>query len=163
LTAAFSSLLGLVMLAITISDARGFIIPDCLSLPAIPAGLLAAAFLAGPQPWHETVLGHLAGAALGGALLYSVRFAYQAIRNKEGLGLGDVKLATAGGAWTGIEGLNWLLLLACLSALAWVGVKSTLSGERIESAAELPFGAFLAPSIWLVWTLQQLARSYPAG
>src|SRR5690606_2326751 len=80
LTAAFSLLLGLVMLAITISDARGFIIPDCLSLPAIPAGLLAAAFLAGPEPWHETVLGHLAGAALGGGLLYSVRFAYQAIR-----------------------------------------------------------------------------------
>ncbi len=42
LRASIAAALGLAMLAITVSDLRRFIVPDVLSLPAIPAGLIAA-------------------------------------------------------------------------------------------------------------------------
>jgi len=45
LAALVSCLLGWTMLAIALIDARHFIVPDVLSLPAIPAGLLAVPLL----------------------------------------------------------------------------------------------------------------------
>jgi leader peptidase (prepilin peptidase)/N-methyltransferase len=45
LLALLSCALGWTMLAIAVADARWFIVPDVLSLPAIPAGLLAAPLL----------------------------------------------------------------------------------------------------------------------
>ena len=44
-----SCLLGWTMLAIAVVDARRFIIPDVMSLPAIPVGLLASGRLLEPS------------------------------------------------------------------------------------------------------------------
>src|SRR5687767_5729553 len=65
--AAISCGFGFAMAAIAISDARRFIVPDSLSLPAIPAGLLVNGWLAAGAPAHAVMLGNLA-AALTGAL-----------------------------------------------------------------------------------------------
>lgn len=154
-TALVSCVFGAMMLAIAISDMRRFIVPDILSLPAIPMGLAASGWLApGDEP---VVLSHTA-AALGGALaLYFIGATYRWIRSRQGLGLGDVKLAAVAGAWTGPEGLIQVLLIACAAALSYV-IATGLSHPRKPSATSaIPLGAFLAPAIWIVWFVTQTA------
>jgi leader peptidase (prepilin peptidase)/N-methyltransferase len=151
MAAAISCGFGLAMAATAISDARRFIVPDRLSLPAIPAGLLANGWLVAGTPAHAVMLSHL-GAALTGALcLLAVREAYAALRRREGLGLGDVKLAAVAGAWTGFAGLPLVLLLACLGAVAAMLVAGMRGKASLTTTTAVPFGATLAPGIWLVW------------
>lgn len=59
-------LLGLVMMAIAVIDADAFIIPDWLSLPAIPLGLLASGRLLHPDVDDIVDASHLIGAFAGG-------------------------------------------------------------------------------------------------
>jgi leader peptidase (prepilin peptidase)/N-methyltransferase len=75
----------------------------------------------------------------------------------EGLGLGDVKLAAAGGAWTGWQDLPNVVLVAAVAALALALVRAAHRRKRLAGTDRLPFGAFLAPAIWIVWALRQLA------
>jgi leader peptidase (prepilin peptidase)/N-methyltransferase len=157
LAAVLCGLLGISMFAIAISDARNFIIPDILSLPAIPAGILLTPLLMPDEAFHEAALGRLGAAGLAFAILFAVREVYWVVRRREGLGLGDVKLAAAGGAWVGLAGLGSLLLCACLMAFAVIFGRALVTRTTLKGATEIPFGAFLAPSIWLVWTAQQLA------
>ena len=63
LPALVSCFLGWTMLAIAVIDARHFIVPDVLSLPAIPAGLIAAPPCV--RCFAPTVLAHVAGVRLG--------------------------------------------------------------------------------------------------
>jgi leader peptidase (prepilin peptidase)/N-methyltransferase len=149
--AAISCGFGLAMAAVAISDARRFIVPDRLSLPAIPAGLLANGLLAAEAPAHAVMLGNLAAAFTGAAGLFAVREAYAALRRREGLGLGDVKLAAVAGAWTGFAGLPLVLLLACLGALAAAMAASIRGKASLTGTTAVPLGATLAPAIWLVW------------
>src|SRR5262245_30685522 len=86
-TALVSCLLGWAMLAIAIVDARQFTIPDVLSLPAIPVGLLASGWLYDPWSGQLVSLDHVIGAGLGGATFWLVREAYWRLRGREGLGL----------------------------------------------------------------------------
>jgi leader peptidase (prepilin peptidase) / N-methyltransferase len=88
-------------------------VPDRLSLPAIPAGLIASGLLASESPAHAMMLSHLIAALVGALSLLAIREAYAVLRGREGLGLGDVKLAAVAGAWTGFAGLPLVLLLAC--------------------------------------------------
>ena len=105
-TALVSCLLAWAMLAVAVVDARHFIVPDALSLPAIPAGLLASGSLLDPWSQGLVEVDHIVGAVAGGLCLWVVREVYARVRGREGLGLGDVKLASAGGAWTGWQGLS---------------------------------------------------------
>jgi leader peptidase (prepilin peptidase) / N-methyltransferase len=152
-TALLSCLLGWGMLAIAIIDAQRFTIPDVLSLPAIPIGLLASGSLHEPWSGQLVSLDHVIAAGLGGAAFWLVREAYWRLRGREGLGLGDVKLAAAGGAWTGSEHLADVVLLAAAGALSFAIAVAIVRGGRLSASERLPFGAFLAPSIWIVWCL----------
>jgi leader peptidase (prepilin peptidase) / N-methyltransferase len=156
LPALVSCVLGWTMLTIAVFDARAFIVPDVLSLPAIPAGLLAAPLLDGARAPSVVVLEHTAAAVLGAAALYAIRQLYLVLRGREGLGLGDVKLAGVAGAWCGIEGFGYVLLLACVLAIATVLIVHLREGRALQGSARVAFGVFLAPSIWLVWCLSAL-------
>jgi leader peptidase (prepilin peptidase)/N-methyltransferase len=157
-TALVSCLLGWVMLTVAAIDARCFTIPDVLSLPAIVLGLLASGSMLDPSRSQLVSIDHAIGAVLGGAALWLVREAYARLRGCEGLGLGDVKLAAAGGAWTGWENLADVILLAAAAALIFAITRATIRGESLSATERVAFGAFLAPSIWAVWSLSQLAR-----
>jgi leader peptidase (prepilin peptidase)/N-methyltransferase len=70
--------------------------------------------------------------------------------------LGDVKLAAVAGAW-----LGWVTITAVveLAALAALGAYLLTAGRRrqpLKGTAFLPFGAFLAPAIWLGWLAEAL-------
>ena len=135
------------------STRRQFLIPDILSLPAIPLGLALAALDSDPV----SSLVDRAGAAAAAALvLYGLARFYRKARGFEGLGLGDVKLAAAAGAWTGFDGPPSVLLVASAAALGAVLLRSLLSrSERPTLTTAVPFGSFLAPAILAVWLFQQ--------
>ena len=152
-------LLGWAMLAIAVVDARRFMIPDVLSLPAIPAGLLASGWLLEPGVVDLVRIDHVIGMLAGGISLWLVRALYFRVRGREGLGLGDVKLAAAAGAWIGWQGLADVILLAAVGALSLTIALAIVRGKELSAAARIPFGCFLAPSIWLVWALAAFART----
>jgi leader peptidase (prepilin peptidase) / N-methyltransferase len=148
---------------ITISDARRFIIPDALSLPAIPAGVAAYVLTSGDGGWHAAAAS-LLGALIGGISLFAIKAGYARLKGVEGLGLGDVKLFAAGGAWLGPENLAPCLLLASLAALVAVAGTVVIGGKRdLTRSTPVPFGAFIAPAIWLVWFYGQASQRFASG
>jgi len=150
-----SALLSAVMIAIAISDAQRFIVPDVLSLPAIPAGILVNRAFAEPAAQPFVAIEHLGAMAAAGAFFYFVRWGYRQLRGVDGLGLGDVKLAMAAGAWTGLQGALNVVLLASLAAMAFVAMRCILTPHTMTLGTRLALGSFLAPAIWIVWFIGQ--------
>ena len=157
LASAFSALLFFAMALITLADLRHFIIPDVLSLPAIPAGLVANAMVIQGGHWQDGLLDGLTGAVAGAGAFYLMRWFYQRFRGGEGLGLGDVKLAGVAGAWLGAAALAPACLAATLAALAGVLIHALVRGtEGITAKMHIPFGSFIAPTIFAFWILRMM-------
>jgi leader peptidase (prepilin peptidase)/N-methyltransferase len=152
-----SCVLGGTMLAIAVSDLRRFVIPDVLSLPAIPAGLLATGWLTADTASHTAILQHTAAMLVGAASFYIIGKVYRRVRGRVGLGLGDVKLVAVAGAWNGPEGLSLTILIACIGAMVYVMARMLGANWKISGTTAIPFGAFLAPAIWLTWILVRAA------
>jgi leader peptidase (prepilin peptidase)/N-methyltransferase len=138
-------LLGWMLLALAVIDARRLILPDALTLPLIALGLAAAAWLDGPR-----LADHAIGAAAGFLAFWLVAALYRLLRRRDGLGLGDAKLLAAAGAWVSWEGLPGVVFAASLSALVFFLVAAFL-GSDSDPARRLPFGPFLCLGIWLIW------------
>ena len=88
----------------------------------------------------------------------AVREAHARLRGYKGMGLGDVKLAAAGGAWTGWDHLADVMLLAAAASLSFAIARAIVQRKSLTGTERIAFGAFLAPSIWVVWSLSELAR-----
>ncbi len=146
------ALLALIMLAIAVIDARLFIIPDELSAAALLLALGNAALQPGPV-WQSVGVAFLRGAAVA-LVFFVLRALYRRLRGRDGLGLGDVKLAGVAGAWLSVLTLPIAIEIAALTALAVFGVRHYTSGRAFDPALKFPFGLFLAPSIWLAWLME---------
>jgi len=120
-------------------------LPDELTLPLVPAGLLAT-WLLDPDSLSD----HAFAAAGGYAVFRAVEIAYRWARGRDGLGGGDAKLLCAAGAWVGLSGLPWVVLGASAAGLSAIGVMR-LRGAAIGPATAIPFGPPLALATWLVW------------
>jgi len=103
--------------------------------------------------WSASVRG-----ATFAVLFFALQIGYRWLRRREGLGLGDVKLAAAGGTWLDWATIPAVIEIAAATALT-VYLARYLLGQRDELTltSRLPFGLFLAPAIWLGWLLQSLA------
>jgi len=150
--------LALDVLAIAWIDAHRFIIPDELTLAALVLGLVNAGLETWPEGW-SAVFPSIGAALLRGAVLagcfFALRALYARLRGREGIGLGDVKLAGACGVWLAWSTIPVAIEIAALAALT-VYVVRQLAGDRVMSAtARMPFGLFLAPAIWVGWFLEQ--------
>jgi leader peptidase (prepilin peptidase) / N-methyltransferase len=147
--------LALLMLAIAVVDARRLIIPNQLA-----AATLGLAFVHAAIQEPREIVAAMGGAMLRGAVLallfLALREVYLRVRGREGLGLGDVKLAGAGGAWLGWSMMPIAIEMAALGALAYYGVRHVASVEAMHARSRIPFGLFLAPAIWLGWLLEAL-------
>ena len=144
--------LAFIMLAIAVIDARLFVIPDELTVAAFILALIDAAVIE-PQAIVEAVgLAVLRGAALA-LLFFGLRAGYRRLRGREGIGLGDVKLAGVAGAWLGWLTIPIAVEIAALAALAAYGIRYYAVGRPFEAALKFPFGLFFAPAIWLGWLL----------
>jgi len=146
-----SCVLGWALLALAAIDWRDLVLPDEATLPLIPAGIAVAYFVAPGLP-----VAHLIGAVAGFAVFVAVRWVYQRLRGREGLGLGDAKLLAAAGAWVGWVGLPSVVLIAAAAALA-VALARGLAGRRVDADQTVAFGAYLALATWIVWLYGPLA------
>ena len=152
--------LAIVMIAIAVIDAHSFVIPDKLVAVGLALGMLNVAVVS-PQPIATAVTAAALRAFLLAFLLFIFRAAYRRIRRREGLGLGDVKLAGVAGAWLGWTAAGLAIDIAALSALAAVLI-SALYGQRLNGMTRIPFGLFFAPAIWVVWLLDVLSLRFLA-
>jgi leader peptidase (prepilin peptidase)/N-methyltransferase len=150
--------LALVVTAIAVIDARSFIIPDELNA----AGAVLGVAYAGATGWSVTE--GIALAALRGAVLMlvflAIRFAYRRLRGRDGLGLGDVKLAAMAGIWLDWTTIPIAIDIAAGAALLAYGLRQLKTGRALRATGRLPFGLFFAPAIWIGWVLE---RSLLAG
>jgi len=140
-----SCLLGWDLLALAVIDWREGILPDALTLPLIPLGLLAAYLTDVDRVWP-----HAVGAVAGFLVFALIRWGYRRFRGREGLGFGDVKLIAAAGAFVSWEGLPSVVLIAAILGLALAFARS-LTGRGLALDDRLAFGPALCLGLWLVW------------
>jgi leader peptidase (prepilin peptidase) / N-methyltransferase len=152
----FAASLAAVCAIIAYVDLDRFIIPDSASLAILGLGL--AETLLRARGMH--LLPALAESAMrcvaAGGVLWLTGYAYRRATGRDGLGFGDVKLAAAAGACLGWDMLPLALQLAVVLALLAIGGRALANREMPDRHAALPFGAFLAPAIWVAFVLERL-------
>ena len=96
-------------------------------------------FLTGPE---ALILGRIAAIAGAALILLVVRWSYKALRKRDGMGLGDVKLLAMIAAFLGFG--ETLLALFAGVILASVYGLALVARRRASGASKLPLGSFLA-------------------
>ena len=152
------SLFCALLLALAVCDAETMQLPDALTLPLLGLGVL---YRAGDALFQETqhgmayavhsalalgLRGSISAAATALALLL-LRWIYSLVRHRQGLGLGDVKLAAAIAAWLGARQMCVVFFLAVVTgALIALLLLAVRGREKTKSEGPLavPFGTFLA-------------------
>ena len=121
-----------VLAVATITDIRSRRIPNWLVFPFLLAGLVVSTWVAG---WNGL------GQSLGGMALGGVIYGVMAMMG--GMGMGDVKLCAAIGAWIWWKQLVLALVLIAVAggimAIAWATFGGFL-GETFTGAGDLLFG-----------------------
>ncbi|MDX1483406.1 MAG: prepilin peptidase [Alphaproteobacteria bacterium] len=138
-------LLGWWLILLGAIDAKEMVLPDILTLPLVIAGLVVGAYLAPDALAH-----HVVGVIAGFALIAGVGWAYRRLRGRDGIGLGDAKLAAAAGAWVGWAGLPGVVLIAAVSGIATTLIL-TVAGSDRDLGERIPFGPHLALGLWITW------------
>lgn len=125
------------LVVITFIDLDHQIIPDIISLPGIPIGLLSSLFLASLY-FKDALI----GALIGGGSLFLVAWGYQLITGKEGMGGGDIKLLAMIGAFIGWQGVFFTIFVASASGSIIGAVLMLFAQKDLKFA--VPFGPFLS-------------------
>lgn len=147
--------LAIAMVTIAFIDWRRFIIPNWLNVVAFVLALVHAA-VREPGSLFEGIVIAILRAASVGLVFLAIRYGYALVRGRQGLGLGDVKLAAVAGAW-----LDWTVVPIAVEVAAFAALTAYLGrqlilGRSISVANRIPFGTFFAPAIWLSWFLEML-------
>jgi leader peptidase (prepilin peptidase)/N-methyltransferase len=135
------------LVTVSFIDFDHMILPDKFTLPGIVIGLIGA--LLNPE---RDFLSAIYGVLLGGGFLWAIAYLYALIRQREGMGGGDIKLLAWVGAVLGWKSVPFVILIASIfGSVVGVGAmlfakKSTeKSTEKPEPEAfAIPFGPFLA-------------------
>jgi prepilin signal peptidase PulO-like enzyme (type II secretory pathway) len=148
LDAIFGTFLALLVLFVAATDLARFEIPDLANCAIF---LLGIGWVVSSGFYSDTILDAVLRAIVAAAVLEIVRILYRQLRGIEGLGMGDVKLAAASAPWLPWSHLQLALLIAVCAALLMVGGRALIARDGLHMRLALPFGAFLAPAVWVVW------------
>jgi prepilin peptidase CpaA len=122
----------LVLAVATFTDLRSRRIPNWLVLPFMAAGIGVSVWLHGWQGLAQSLAGFTLGATIYGLLFFL-----------GGMGMGDVKLCAAIGAWIGPSQLMIALVVTGLAgglmAICWAASRGFL-GSLFAGSADLVFG-----------------------
>jgi leader peptidase (prepilin peptidase)/N-methyltransferase len=143
-----------IMVALIFTDFEERILPDEFTWGGVLAGIALAywiplpAFLAPlliPYRWPApafSVAEAVIGAVFPSLTLWAIGVLYKAVRKREGLGLGDVKMIAAIGAFFGLHGALLTLIAGSLLGSV-VGLIFIAATKKDSATYELPFGSFL--------------------
>lgn len=143
------------MLILTITDWKHLILPNVITLPGILFAFILHAldqvYFFQNSSLISAMSESLIGALAGAIPLFLIAYFYIRVRGKEGLGMGDVKLAAMIGACFGWKEMYFILLLASVSG-AFYGV-ALMIVKKNRRDTPLPLGSFLALSsiVFLFW------------
>ncbi len=122
-----------VLVALALIDLDTFRLPDVLTFPLMGLGLLGASLIPGSPTGWESVF-----SALGaGGFFWIITRIYP-----QGMGLGDVKLVAAMGAFLGFHAIFLAVFMGSFVG-AFVGIFFLLAGRK-RFRQEIPFGPYLA-------------------
>jgi leader peptidase (prepilin peptidase)/N-methyltransferase len=136
-----------VLVALSFIDLDTFRLPDVLTLPLLGVGILGAFLIPGTPSGWESVL-----SALGaGGVFWVIAWVYP-----QGMGLGDVKLVAAMGAFLGFPSIFLAVFLGSFGG-AFLGILLILVGRK-RFRQQIPFGPYLALGaiLTLFWGTQIL-------
>ncbi|MBR1648667.1 MAG: prepilin peptidase [Alphaproteobacteria bacterium] len=97
----------LTLLLLAEIDGRTFLLPDILTVPLLICGFVFASVSGGLTPFESAI------SALIGYILPTFAALIMLSYDKEAFGGGDIKFLSAVGAWLGINGLLYTILLSC--------------------------------------------------
>lgn len=128
-----------ILLLLAEIDLKMLLLPDILTIPLLIGGFVFAAFFGVNVSAEES-----AAAAMAGYVLPVVATLLMLWRSVDAFGGGDIKLLSAIGAWLGLEGVIYTILLSCLV----FGLYSAVRRQRAGA-----FGPSLSVSavIILLW------------
>ncbi len=132
------------------------IIPNAISLGGLILGVAASIFEIVPGiNWVNSLIGLL----FGGLVLYVPAVIYQKLRGIEGLGGGDIKLLAMIGAFYGVYGVLFVLIVSSLVGSIAGIFNIFLRGGT--STSHIPYGPFLASAAVLyVFVGQIIVREF---
>jgi leader peptidase (prepilin peptidase)/N-methyltransferase len=152
------------IVVLTITDLRERILPDEVNFFGLGAGLVFSLFTRSvdgtalwlanrwfdypPPQMALSLLDGILGAVAGSGLLWLVAEGYFRLRKREGMGLGDVKMMAAVGAFLGLK--RTLMTILAGSLLGSVIGILLIAISRKDRDYELPFGTFLGAGALLV-------------
>lgn len=125
------------LLVITFIDLDHQIIPDIITLPGIPMGLIASFALP-----TITLKASALGLLIGGGSLWFVAWAYNLIAHRDGMGGGDIKLLAMMGTIIGWKGVIFTIFASSVIG-SCVGITMMLIKNKNMKFA-IPFGPFLS-------------------
>ena len=152
-------LLTLSLIVISFIDLEHFIIPNVITFPGIAIGLvynllitdwglllniipkldLGNIFYIVPR---IPALNSLFGIIVGGGTLLLIAYTYKLIRKREGMGMGDVKLLAMLGAFLGVNGVFFIILVSSLVGSV-IGIAIILL-QKGNMKLALPYGPFIS-------------------
>ena len=132
------------LLAIAIIDALHGIIPDWANFALAMGGLMRSGLGSGPA-FHEAAI----AAVIVSVSMLTFREAFARVRGCPGLGMGDIKFLAAAALWTELAGWPTLLLIASMSGVLFLIVRS-LAGHEVTKHTRLAFGPHLAAGMAFV-------------
>lgn len=151
------------LLALSVIDLKTRLLPNKLVAPFAATALLFHF----STSWHYMSLsGALLGALIGFCSLYFIRMIANRIYQTDTLGLGDIKLMSAGGLWLGPDMLMMALTIGAtaslLHGLGYAIYKAGSNKEKINlSRLQIPAGPGLALGL-AITALWQL-RDFPVN
>ena len=140
--------LGVVLVVLSVVDIDYGYLPNPLQFAT---GVLAPGWwMTQIDPATAALSGVIAGLLLAG-LGCAIRWVFQRLRGREGLGLGDVKLLGIAGLWLGLAPVPAFLILA-----GFLGAVMAFIWRVTGRGPEFPFGPALGLSLFLCLVLTAL-------
>jgi leader peptidase (prepilin peptidase)/N-methyltransferase len=161
------------MLGLVFSDLEERILPDEFTLGGMAAGIALAAVVPMDYGYARLFLSPVLsgrwlsvgesvfGALISSGLLWVIGRLYNAVRHKEGLGLGDVKMVALAGSFLGFHGALETLVVASLAGSV-IGLIYIRLAKKDYSTYELPLGSFLGATAIVIGLLQGPLGARPA-
>lgn len=127
------------LVIVTLVDLEFQIIPDVVLVTLFVLGTVYRLMSGGTAAGIDAGL----GAAAGIAIAWSLRLLFRQLKQREALGLGDVKFFGVAGVWIGVAGLaDFMLLSGVIGIVFAVGWRGMGRGEIF------PFGPALAAALF---------------